>query len=477
MIRPRWQPLAGRVRSAFSASRRRRFLPSPAAVESLEERVMPAAGALDTRFSGDGRQTVAFDRANPKGDHAYAVAIDSAGRSVMAGIVQEVGSGNTDFGITRINVNGSLDTTFGSGGRVVVPFDMGGNKADTARAIAIDHSGRILIAGVVQTTATNSDFGIVRLTASGQIDTTFGFNGRAVVPFESGGYKADGATALAVDALNRPVMAGWTQVDYVGDYDFAVARLTTAGQVDNTFGYRGRRVVGFNYGILKQDIANAMALDAAGRIVVAGTVSTTPGGNFDWGVIRLTSNGASLDQTFGFHGSQVIAFDMGGYKADRANALTIDSRGRILIAGSVDMNYSTNTDFGIARLTANGLLDNSFGYRGRRVVGFDRAVGGADAAFGIKVDSAGRIVVAGYVQEVGAGNYDMGVLRLTADGGALDTTFGSNGRQVVAFDLGGDKRDLPYGLAIDPWGRIVIAGSVQYSRDGDYDFGISVLFG
>src|SRR5439155_616944 len=122
---------------------------------------------------------------------------------------------------------GQLDPTFGAGGLVTTQFTAPSD--DLGRAAAVDSLGRVVVAGYT-TNGSNNDFAVARLTAAGALDTTFDGDGKQTVAF---GASDDVATGVAVDSLDRVVVAGYTSNG--PNNDFAVARLTAAGALDATF--------------------------------------------------------------------------------------------------------------------------------------------------------------------------------------------------------------------------------------------------
>ena len=116
-------------RKPVPQGRQRRCRP---ALELLEERAVPAGGDLDLSFSVDGKQTVGFDLGGPKFDMVAAMAFDAQGRIVLAGSA-DVGNFTTDFAVVRLNPDGSLDTTFSGDGKQTVAFDLAVSTTGPAR--------------------------------------------------------------------------------------------------------------------------------------------------------------------------------------------------------------------------------------------------------------------------------------------------------------------------------------------------------
>ena len=318
--------------------------------------------------------------------------------------------------------------------------------------MAVQADGRIVIAGRIERDGGDTDMGVARLDPGGALDTSFaGDPGKAVISFNLGPVTA---TAVAVQADGRIVVAG-TVDRGGGDLDFIVARLNTDGTPDTSFSGDGLATVAFDLGGANADTAGGMAMQPDGRIVVVGTVERG-GGNFDFAVARLNANG-STDTSFDGDGRQTVAFDLGGANVDAARGVALQPDGRIVVAGTVSR-AGLDQDFGVARLNTDGALDTSFSGDGRRTVAFDLGGANVDRARAVALQPDGRIVVAG-AAEIGGGNFDFAVARLDTDG-TLDTSFSSDGRATVAFNVGDTNADLANGVAIQPDGKIVVAGDV-----------------
>ena len=147
----------------------------------------------------------------------------------------------------RLLAAGDLDTTFGGDGRVTAAFDLGGGGTDFGQAVAIDSLGRAVAVGLVQRGTTDYDFGIARFNPDGSPDPNFGVRGKAVVSFDRGGGLFDSAHDVAIDSLGRIVVVG--QVEFSGgDFDFGVARLLADGSPDTSFSGDGKTTIAFDNG-------------------------------------------------------------------------------------------------------------------------------------------------------------------------------------------------------------------------------------
>lgn len=181
--------------------------------------------------------------------------------------------GDGDFAIARYRANGALDTTFGSGGKVMGLY---GSVIGMAHSAVVTASNGLFIAGQAE-----HDFALVKLTAAGQVDPSFG---KIKTPVSS--TNDDEATALAIDG-DYVVAAGWTNEGASTSANFTIARYTATGQLDAAFGDKGIAVTPIA-AASKTDFGMAMALQVDDRVptvraVVAGYASTS---NFDFAVAR-----------------------------------------------------------------------------------------------------------------------------------------------------------------------------------------------
>src|SRR5204862_395505 len=144
-----------------------------------------------------------------------------------------------DFALVRYNSDGSLDTTFGNGGKVTTDF-FGAN--DSASAVVITGGGKIVVAGVAFS-AGLPDFALARYNADGSLDSSFGSAGKTVVAFA--GASAE-AMALGLQANGKIIAAG-SALSPVG-IDFALARFDASGLLDPAFGTSGKLTTDFSGG-------------------------------------------------------------------------------------------------------------------------------------------------------------------------------------------------------------------------------------
>jgi len=327
-------------------------------------------GGLDSGFGIGGEVRIAFNLGWSWGDYAEGVALQSDGKIVVVGHV-EYSELDTDFAVVRLNPDGSLDTTFGQGGTTTVWFDLGNLPMDYARGVAIQPDGKILVVGTARDESPSGDqMAVARLEANGDLDFTFGSDGKIVIPFDLGGSNEDEARDIAIQPDGKILIAGDVQdADY--NVNPAVAKLNQDGTLDESFGEGGRVVIPVDLGGNLYDYGRAIKVLEDGRIVIAGSAATDTSGS-DFLLIRLYPNGVP-DDDFGTHGVVTVPFDMGGGLWDAAYDVAIQPDGKIIAVGSVARDVGAgDIDFGVVRLLEDGSLDETFGdYGGRTVIAFD----------------------------------------------------------------------------------------------------------
>ncbi len=425
-------------------------------------------GTPDTTFGNGGKVVIPFDQIFGGSDGAHAVAVQRDGKIVVVGGAERLGL-DVDFAVIRLEPDGDLDPTFIAGGKIVIPFNLTGTFTEWATAVAIQPDGAIVIAGPVMGKNVNYDFGVVRLNTDGYLDPTFGSNGMTTIGFELGGAGDDFPRDIAIQEDGKILVAGAVDGS-AGNDDFGVLRLISSGLPDIGFGSNGKRVVFFDLGGSNDEEVYGVAVQPTGEILLAGPV-TTGWGNVEMGVVRLLSNSMN-DTTFGTGGFARVGFDFVGDAVDLAFALALQDDGKILLAGGAETDGG-DWDFAVARLGTNGELDSAFSGDGKATEDFDQGGAEQDVAYGVALESDGGIVVAGQVDGP-SGNRDFGAARFDSDG-ALDETFGSSGTMTVDFNLGDADDDLS-GLAVPPTGGIFLVGAVDVAAGGT-DFAVAKVHG
>ncbi|WP_294246400.1 delta-60 repeat domain-containing protein, partial [uncultured Chryseobacterium sp.] len=274
-----------------------------------------ANGTLDTSFNGTGKLTIAF---GTNEDIAKAVAIQPDGKILVAG--QSYTGSNRDVAVARINVDGTLDTTFSGDGKVTT--DITGNN-DSATCIAINTDGKIAVGSYSYgASASGSDYGIVKYNADGSLDTSFSGDGKQLIVLSSN----DNDEPVEIAFLNngKILIGGTAFLSLNGRDDFALVRLNANGSLDTSF--NGDGIFTASIGS-SDDTTHAMKILADGKILLAGAV--TAGSYTDIGLMRVTSNGY-LDTTFGNNGK----IQQGYGNLSGIQDMDVLSDGKIMVCGS-----------------------------------------------------------------------------------------------------------------------------------------------
>lgn len=348
------------------------------AVPSL---LMAQAGSLDPTFGSSGIATT------PAASFG-AAALQSDGKIVVVGSV----SSAQGPAVLRYDTNGGLDSTFGTGGQVTFNF----NDSGSAFAVAIQGDGKILFAAPDEL-----QLAILRLNTNGSLDTSFGSKGVAFIPDTAPFLvPANGTIALA----DGKILLVAHSLELGNN---AFERLLSNGTPDSTFGTNGAALLVasgqmlalqpsgqilvlnsmFNQGAVSGYNANGSlngtfggagqaagygtgagmaVIDSTSEFIVAGSLVTTPlspQGNTGFLLVRYTSNG-NIDTTFGTNGVTTTSFPGNLFSA--AAAVALQSNGDVVAGGSTaaTSDNSSDLDFALARYTASGTLDTTFGTNG-----------------------------------------------------------------------------------------------------------------
>ncbi|MEO6391783.1 MAG: FG-GAP-like repeat-containing protein, partial [Pyrinomonadaceae bacterium] len=343
-------------------------------------------GLPDTSFDGDGQVSTDFLNGN---DQAFAVAVQADGKIVAAGYAS---NGTNDFvALARYNTDGSLDASFGSGGKLTTAV-LG--IYDYVYDLIVQPDGKIVAAGYGYN-GSNSDIALVRYNSNGSLDTSFGSGGKTIIPVLS---SDDEAYAVVLQADGKIVATGSA---YNGtSLVFTAVRVNANGTLDSTFDGDGRLTTAIPS---TREGANSVVIQPDGKIVTAGIRDD----NFTTAIAltRYNSNG-SLDTTFDGDG-QIIT--TGGI----ANSIALQTNGKIVVGGS------SNSDFALYRYNTDGSLDASYGIGGKAA--FDVAGGATDTISCLALDSTGRAIVGGI-----SGQY-FAVARVLGDFASARTPFDFDG--------------------------------------------------
>jgi uncharacterized delta-60 repeat protein len=367
--------------------------------------VLAQAGQLDLSFGSNGIFSSSFNNSSPA--FATSAALQSDGKIVVGGE-----AGNPGI-VVRLNSNGTLDTSFASGGVFSIRYR---DVQNVTTGVAIQADGRILAVG----TGLPSGGQLIRLNANGSFDTSFGNNGSVFLSLTP--------AALALQPDGKIIVDG--AID--GQQTRVMMRYTSAGQVDTTFGggsvpliagagsiglqSDGKVLVGSgslsryntdgsldtNFGIRGQvaDLTgpSAVALQSNGLIVTAGTITSSlslSGNDTGFGLTEVFPTGFPVF-LFGSHGGAITPFP--NFPSSGASSMVIQPNQFIIAVGSASTN-AENSSFALARYTPSGQLDNGFGTGGRVTTNFGNNTSASIGAIALQSD--GKIVAVGQASSNG----------------------------------------------------------------------------
>jgi uncharacterized delta-60 repeat protein len=450
-----------------------------------------ADGSPDTTFDGDGTALVDHGLANFPHPFVYTRAVLQADGKIVA-FNRRLGPSDTlDLAMVRVATDGSLDANFGSAGKVTTDIPAPG--ADVASAIAETADGKLIVAGLI-----GGKPGVVRYNANGTLDTTFGTGGRTVSPFNTffssakitlqtdgkivfAGTWWDPSISQTVSAVARVNADGTMDTSFDGDGvliidysakslviqadgkiivgssgsngEFALARLNPNGSPDTSFSGDGWATSGpLNGG----GGASGLAIRGDGKIVAVG--GYVPGATGHDVAAALFNPDGSLDTTFGSAGLATV--DFGGWAWDEARDVVVQPDNRIVVLGFKNDQSYTN-DIGLVRFNANGTLDATFGNGTGKVLS-DLASGG-DEPVGIALQSDGKFVVASSsASGTSLDNRNFVAARYLPDG-RIDATFGNRGYVITDF---GASWEFAADMLIQSDGGIVLAGHTTTPTTG-----------
>ncbi|MBI1860721.1 MAG: choice-of-anchor D domain-containing protein [Deltaproteobacteria bacterium] len=314
-------------------------------------------------------------------------------------------------------------------------------------AVALQSDGKIVVAGSSYN-GSDTDFAVARYSTAGALDASFGTGGKVSIDVSAGGN--DVAYAVVIQADGKVLVGGSAATS--GDLNFSVVRLTSAGAIDTAYGTSGIAITQFNG---QDDVLRGLALDSNGKAVAVG-YSISLAGKKRFAIARYGTDGTA-DTTFNTTGRAV--FSPIANSQNDCYALSILSSGKIVMAGTA---LSGTYQFAVAQVSSVGAIDTDFGTSGYTTVD---VTAGTDIVKAMAIDSSSNIVLGGVSA---TGSNQMTVTRLTSVG-AVDATFGTAGTYTTAIGAGAADGTA---LVIDSSGNIIIGG---YSTNTEKDFAMMRL--
>jgi uncharacterized delta-60 repeat protein len=350
-----------------------------------------ADGTVDSTFGVNG--LTIFDIA---GNYDYGNAIYrlNDGKLLIAGGATLPNWSDIDYFVARLNEDGSIDESFGTGGISQIHAD---GSEDLFYSLAVQPDGKILAVGQDQRAGQTLIDGIImRLEADGKVDSTFGTNGIVKTDIE---YDYSLFRDLLLNEDGSIIAAGNCAND---NYDILLAKYDNDGQPDATFGNNGIKVHNLNTGT--DDAFAIMRHPIDGRILIGGRIGHGSS-KTDMLLMAIDESGA-IDSAFGVDGLSIQDVK----SAETFTDMTVQTNGKIVMCGTSGGTGLGSNDWLVARFNEDGTVDSSFGQSG----GYTITEAGSffSEADGVALQSTGRIITVGIAAN---DNNDMGILAYYGD--------------------------------------------------------------
>lgn len=433
-------------------------------------------GSFDSSFDGDGKAFY-YDTSTTS-DLAYAIKVQADNKIVMTGQTSDDTTIDDNFLTIRVNSDGSLDTDFGTSGKVITSFATGD---DYGRNLEIQSDGKILVIG-----GNNNRYAIARYNTNGSLDTSFDGDGKVYLTNNLSLFIS--SSQVIYDRPNiKSLSSGKIVISGTSNFNFNLIRLNQNGSFDSTFGANG--VV--NYTANVRNRSSYLIINSDNKIITGGSSHNNTGNNiskinqiqfsengsfesnvdltllqgvsrisnaieqadgkiitfienrnntFDCALVRYNSNG-SIDSSFGNNGMQVIGQGMPNKMIPRNN-------------GKLAVSYLNSPN--IYGYNSDGTPDNAFGTNGAVNIDQLNSIAFNVSAFTSSAD--GSIYVA---TSTNSGTF--GLLKILPNG-AVDNTFGTNGITSISFNyFPNNNVEIPTDVMLLSDGRIILAGILRFS--------------
>lgn len=405
-------------------------------------------GSLDSSFNGTGYKVVDM---NGGKDSLINVFLENNGQIVVTGMVGDpsenlsMSSSKFDFGITRLNTDGSFDTTFGNEGRFWAGYSGYGVASEALR----QPDGKYIVAGSVYN-GQFSGVGVARFNVDGSLDVTFGSAGKISLDLTRGMSASD----LFLMPDGKILLAGSTSTQ-----DFSLIQLTSHGELDLSFGSHGISTVDFGG---MEYILTSTLLAADGKVLLIGSTSEDSGqysAGQDVAIARFNNQGG-LDASFGVGGRVTLDFGL----TDFPRSAVVQQDGKIIIGVNTRLqeNNQNYSGFSVVRLLADGSLDPSFGDHGQFEMRGSETTSYSLSRIALDVD--GKLLIAGSSYEPNSYGGNLLVARLNSDGN-LDGSYAGDG---VYLSDNAYKSDIDIqNILFYEDGTSVLLGNLTKNTTGD----------
>lgn len=400
-------------------------------------------GVLDNSFGTNGKVVTSI---NSGADKAFGVAVQTDGKIVVAGFTYSAIYGD-DFACVRYNADGSLDPTFGTGGKMT--YDLQTGSDDRAYAIALQLDGKIIMAGYSDNGSDKAG-AVIRINTDGSLDSSFGVAGKAFTNFTiyNTNARGDEFKTVKIHHLSGKIVVGGTSIANSDESKGIFARYLSTGLLDTTFANNGILINmpipinnsnGYSFVIEDLAVKSNGKISAVGWVDVPGTGALFKASQY---TCRLNENG-TLDTTFSSDGYAVNSFTTGD---DKTYSMILQPDDTFLFCGntrwsSVDYKHYFGRMSTSGGMTHNGTID------------FSSTT--IDVAYDMALDSSSKLLMSGSVINSTTSTASFGITRVNSDY-SLDATFGTNGK--VATDFGANTFSESFAMAVQSDDKIILVG-------------------
>jgi uncharacterized delta-60 repeat protein len=329
-------------------------------------------GSLDLSFGVSGKVVVDF----PETMVMTTMILQLDGKIIEGGNLINFDNTRSEFVLIRHNSDGTLDTNFGTNGRVITHISDAFNKLT---ALAIFKNDKILALGSTSDEFSYSNFALAKYNLDGTLDLTFGVNGTVSLPLQVWNF----GNTLTLNS-DKIILSGKTSPAFDPNsgynYDFAILKLNSDGSNDPNFGNNGSVIIGIPDANEQSLFLNAFP---DGKLLVAGEYKAQ---NYSLMMTSLFPNG-QIDTNFGSNG--IILTQLPNQFLE---AVQIQVDGKILLTEYESTGGCCGADIKLIRLLENGLFDPTFGVNGIVTTDF---LDENNQANSIVVQPDGKIIIGG----------------------------------------------------------------------------------
>ena len=391
------------------------------------------AGTLDQSFGIGGKVITSITSGQ---DKAYGVVIQPDGKIIVAGYSTSTLTGK-DFTVVRYNTDGSLDNTFGTNG--IVTTDLLLVSEDIAYSVALQTDGKIVLAGYCDN-GSNRDAALVRYNSNGVLDNTFGTNGIVLTDFEN--LQQDEIKTVKIHPLSGKIVVGGSSAISSSVGKPVLARYNSDGSIDSSFNNTGVKLlwVALNdnnriFSVEDLVIESNLKISCVGYRKQISTSIV-----IEYWAARVLGDG-NMDTSFSLDG--VLQYDDGSGSSS-AHGLLLNTNQDMVLCGS--RQYNGNYSFRSLKINQNGTISNPSVY-------YTNYVTGTHKAYKIAEENNGKYIFVGSTGSVS--NNSFAVARINNSNLSIDNSFGTNGSVQTTF---GNALNECYNLAIQTDNKIVAIG-------------------